>query len=120
MRHTDGTRAFSVENVSVFYGLQCPGRDSNPAKHVSAGTSGDQRARNSRPSASEEDRHGPAPTDGGSKVVSAPRLAERDELADQLEAARLVWLRTGNEKALRRALLDVLRKLEESEHEGTT
>ena len=39
----------------------------------------------------------------------------RDEVADQLEAVRIVWLRTGDEKALRRALLDLLRGLEDRE-----
>jgi hypothetical protein len=42
-------------------------------------------------------------------------LPERNEIADQLEAARLVWLRTGDEKTLRRALLDLLRLLEQAE-----
>jgi hypothetical protein len=42
-------------------------------------------------------------------------LAAPDEVADQLEAVRLVWLRTGDERTLRRALLDLLRLLEQAE-----
>jgi len=64
---------------------------------------------------SSELRQGQAGTDDCSNVVSAPRLPERNEIADQLEAARLVWLRTGDEKTLRRALLDLLRLLEQAE-----
>ncbi len=61
-----------------------------------------------------EGRQEPARTDDCSNVVSAHRLAEQDTVADQLEAVRLIWLRTGDEKTLRRTLLDILRQLEES------
>ncbi len=59
-----------------------------------------------------EDRQGPAPADGGSKVVSALPISERDQVADQLEAVRAVWLRSTDQKTLRQALLDLLRQLE--------
>ncbi len=58
-------------------------------------------------------RQAPPATDECSNVVNAPLLAEPDEVADQLEAVRLVWLRSGDEKTLRRALLDLLRQLED-------
>jgi hypothetical protein len=41
------------------------------------------------------------------------RLAEETAIADLLEPVRALWLRTGDEKTLRRALLDVLPQLEE-------
>src|SRR5262245_49943427 len=41
-------------------------------------------------------------------AVSSPSNPEENMIADQLEAARALWLRTGDEKTLRRALLDVL------------
>jgi len=44
-------------------------------------------------------------------------LAEQESVADQLEAARLVWLRTGDERSLRGALLDLLRSLEARENQ---
>jgi len=49
-----------------------------------------------------------------SNVVSARSIAERDEVAD-LEAIRTVWLRNPDEKSLRSALLDLLRRLEDRE-----
>ncbi len=63
-------------------------------------------------SAPPEAREGPAPTFDCSNVVNGPSLSEVDGVADQLEAVRTVWLRTGDEKALRRALLDLLRQIE--------
>lgn len=43
---------------------------------------------------------------------SKPVAAELDVVAHQLEAVRLIWVHTGDEKILRRALLDLLRLLE--------
>lgn len=43
---------------------------------------------------------------------SKPVSGELDVVADQLEAVRLIWVRNGDEKLLRRALLDLLRQLE--------
>lgn len=41
-----------------------------------------------------------------------PATPEENPVANQLEAARALWLRTSDEKTLRRALLDLLRYLE--------
>jgi hypothetical protein len=50
-----------------------------------------------------------------SNVVNAPRAERQNRIADALAAVRTVWLRAGDEKALRRALLDLLRQLEGDE-----
>jgi hypothetical protein len=50
--------------------------------------------------------------DDCSNVVSMLPDPEENAIASQLEAARALWLRTGDEKTLRRALLDLLRYLE--------
>src|ERR1700687_3184525 len=45
----------------------------------------------------------------------ARALQWQNRIADELAAVRAVWLRAGDEKALRRALLDLLRHLDQSE-----
>ncbi len=62
-----------------------------------------------------EPRQGPAPAFDCSNVVNALPISERDQVADQLEAIRSVWLRNPDEKSLRSALLDLLRRLEDRE-----
>lgn len=54
--------------------------------------------------------------DDCSNVLNAPRAELRQiRIADELAAVRTVWLQAGDEKALRRALLDLLRQLEDPE-----
>ncbi len=55
------------------------------------------------------------PKDDCSNVVNRSRAERQNRIADELTAVRTVWLRTRDEKALRRALLDLLRHLEQSE-----
>jgi len=55
------------------------------------------------------------PKDECSNVVNASRAERQNRIADQLAAIRTVWLRAGDEKALRRALFDLLRHLEQNE-----
>ncbi len=55
------------------------------------------------------------PKDDCSNVVNPSRAEWQNRIADELAAVRTVWLRAGDEKALRRALLDLLRHLEQSE-----
>jgi hypothetical protein len=55
------------------------------------------------------------PKDDCSNVVNASRTERQNRIADELAAVRTVWLRAGDEKALRRDLLDLLRHLEQNE-----
>jgi hypothetical protein len=55
------------------------------------------------------------PKDDCSNVVIASRTDRQNRIADELAAVRTVWLRAGDEKALRRALLDLMRHLEQNE-----
>jgi len=55
------------------------------------------------------------PKDDCSNVVNCSRAERQNRIADELTAVRTVWLRAGDEKALRRALLDLLRHLEQNE-----
>jgi hypothetical protein len=55
------------------------------------------------------------PKDDCSNVVNASRTERHNRIADELAAVRTVWLRAGDEKALRRDLLDLLRHLEQNE-----
>ena len=55
------------------------------------------------------------PKDDCSNVVNASGTEWQNRIADVLAAVRTVWDRAGDEKALRRALLDLLRHLEQNE-----
>jgi len=55
------------------------------------------------------------PKDDCSNVVNASRAEWQNRIADELAAVRTVWLGAGDVKSLRRALLDLLRQLEQSE-----
>ncbi len=55
------------------------------------------------------------PKDDCSNVVNPSGAEWQNRIADELAAVRTVWLRAGDEKALRLALLDLLRHLEQSE-----
>ena len=55
------------------------------------------------------------PKDDCSNVVNALVTERQNRIADELAAVRTVWLRAGDEKALRRSLLDLLRHLEQNE-----
>jgi hypothetical protein len=55
------------------------------------------------------------PKDSCSNVVNVSRTERQNRIADELAAVRMVWLRAGDEKALRRDLLDLLRHLEQNE-----
>ena len=75
--------------------------------HISPEISGDS---------DEPTRAGCSPVESDcSNVVNAPRAERQNRIADALAAVRTVWLRAGDEKALRRALLDLLRQLEGDE-----
>ncbi len=50
-----------------------------------------------------------------SNVVNASPAERQNRIADELTAIRTIWLRAGDEKALRLALLDLLRHLEQNE-----
>lgn len=53
------------------------------------------------------------PKEDCSNVVNASQPERQNRIADELTAIRTVWVRAGDEKALRRALLDLLRHMEQ-------